>query len=421
MALLPLQLPTLQNWSCHNCGGCCTQHLIEITDEERQRIVRQGWTAADGVTQEPIVKLSGSGANARYRLAHRPDGGCVFLNDQGLCRIHAKFGEPAKPLACRVYPYALHPSGKSIAVSLRFSCPSVIANKGRPVSQQKQDLQEIERLVVPDGAEKIPAPALAPGSRVDWPEFRLVNDRLCSLMGEARVPLLVRIFRGLGWANLIGQSQLSTLPRTQLREFLDLLTSAVRTEFPQVPEPIEPPGRVGRLYFRLFAAQYARKDTVQTLSQGWLGRWRLFRSILKFTRGRGEVPALRPELRPVPFAALESPRGGLPAGVDELFTRYWVTKLEGLHHCGRAFYGVPVVEGFHSLMLVFPVTMWLARWHASSAGREDVQLADVEFALAAVDHHHGYSEALGQKQARSRVRYLADSGELTRLAVWYAR
>ena len=50
----------------------------------------------------------------RYRLGHQADGACVFLDERGLCRIHAKFGEQAKPLACRIYPYAFHPAGKKI-------------------------------------------------------------------------------------------------------------------------------------------------------------------------------------------------------------------------------------------------------------------------------------------------------------------
>ena len=115
-----LTLPVLQNWDCHSCAGCCRQHQIEITAEEYQRIQQQGWTSADGNAQGVVVeRIGGWWGPPRYRLAHREDGACVFLNEQGLCRIHAKFGEMGKPLACRVYPYALHPAGKTVTVSLR--------------------------------------------------------------------------------------------------------------------------------------------------------------------------------------------------------------------------------------------------------------------------------------------------------------
>uniref|UniRef100_A0A7C2JZA4 YkgJ family cysteine cluster protein n=1 Tax=Schlesneria paludicola TaxID=360056 RepID=A0A7C2JZA4_9PLAN len=421
MPLLPLALPTIQNWSCHNCGGCCTQHLIEITDAERQRILDQKWTAADGVAQPPVVWFAGPPWNKRYRLAHRPDGGCVFLDDRGLCRIHAKFGESAKPLACRVYPYALHPRGKQIAVSLRFSCPSVIANKGKPVGQQSGDLKAIEALVVPEHADRIPPPKLTPRERIAWPEFLKVVDALDGLLAESRVPLLVRVIRALAWVNLIGQSQFQGLSGRQLTEFLDLVTGAVQLEFTKLPEPMEEPSRVGRLYFRLSAAQYARKDTVADLSAGLAGRWKLFRAVLRFSRGTGNAPPLQSGFQPVPFARLEQPFGGLPDGVDELFTRYLRVKVQGLHFCGPAYYGIPFGEGLHSLILVLPVTLWLARWKAASENRDQTTLADVQQGLAIADHHHGYSPALGQHQSRRRVRFLAESGDLSRLCVWYAR
>ncbi|MBI1345931.1 hypothetical protein GC163_06545 [bacterium] len=421
MNTLPLDLPVIQNWSCHNCGGCCTQHLIEITEEERQRIEQQKWTADDGVTQPPVVSLTRWPRKPRWRLAHRDDGGCVFLNEQGLCRIHAKFGEAAKPLACRVYPYALHPHGKSVAVSLRFSCPSVIRNAGKPVSEQRSDIKTIAELIVPDHANRMAAPAVTNQDRLDWPEFERLIEPLTGLLTDTHIPLLVRIFRSLGWVSLLQQSRVSQLTKPQLKEYLGLITRAVKIQFEELPSPIDPPGKVGRLYFRLFAAQYARKDTVQSLSAGWRGRWKLLRAILAFSKGRGNVPALQSGLNPVPFAELESSLGGIPEGTSELFTRYWQVKMEGIHFCGPAYYGFSFVDGFHSLMLVLPVTLWVARWRAKSQERTAITLEDVQSALAIVDHNHGFSEALGQRDALRRIRYLAESGELARLCVWYAQ
>src|SRR5262245_45350268 len=117
----PLELPTIQNWSCHNCGGCCRQHGIFITEAARVRIEKQGWGPDSGIpaNQPLFVKEQSWFKKPWRRLAHQPDGACVFLNEQGLCRIHAKFGEEAKPLACRIYPYAFHPAGNKLAVSLR--------------------------------------------------------------------------------------------------------------------------------------------------------------------------------------------------------------------------------------------------------------------------------------------------------------
>lgn len=133
------------------------------------------------------------------------------------------------------------------------------------------------------------------------------------------------------------------------------------------------------------------------------------------------LPVLQESLSAVPFGVLETPRGRLPEDATEMWVRYFRVKLQGLHFCGRAYYDVPLVEGFRSLTLVYPVVMWLARWHAASAGRDGWTTEDLAAGLSLADHHHGYSPALGGFGARGRVRTLHRAGELPRLIAWYSR
>lgn len=417
---LRLDLPVLQNWDCHNCSGCCRQHQIEITEAERQRILGQNWTETDGVSVPPVERMGGLFGPTRHRLAHRSDGACVFLNDQGLCRIHAKFGEAAKPLACRVYPYAFHPAGKSVAVSLRFSCPSVVKNLGRPLTG-RNEIREIAQAVVPKDGLSMPAPLLTSSERVTWPDFHQCVDALDQTLAHPQTPLVVRLLRANVWTTLVGQSTFAKLQGDRIRDFLNLIREAADAEVAALPTQIEEPTSLGRLYFRLLVAQYARKDTAADLSEGWRGRWKLFRAVWRFSRGSGPIPPLQECFRSVPFASLEPSFGELTAEQTEIFTRYFRVKIQGLHFCGPAYYDIPFVEGFQSLVLVLPVTMWIARWLAASSDRTQVTTDDVIKALTIADHHHGYSPALGQSAARQRVRTLAASGDLTRLLLKYTR
>lgn len=422
MAMLPLRLPVFQNWSCHSCGGCCRQHLIEITAEERQRIESQNWTATEGVpVDQPLFVRLGLPGSQRYRLAHQPDGACIFLNDGGRCRIHARFGEAAKPLACRVYPYAFHPAGKSIAVSLRFSCPSVVANRGTPLEGQKGDLKALERLVVPDGADRMPPPELTPGERLDWPDTLRVVDRIQRFVADETRPPLRRLLETLQLVDLIGQARFAKIRGPRLDEFLEIVSAAAVAGVPEELGSIPEPSRAGRMQFRLLAAQYARKDTTAEQHSGWRNRWRLLIAAFRFARGAGLVPALQEQFVEVPFADLERPLGPYPAEVDEILARYLRVKVQGMHFCGPAYYGVPVVEGFQSLALIVPAVFWIARWLAAGAGRSTLLADDFTRALAIADHHHGYSPAFGLPNFRSRVRSLARSGDISRLIVWYAR
>ena len=418
---ISLTLPTIQNWSCHNCGGCCRQHAIEVTEEERQRILSQGWRPDDGTPTGDALfdRHAGPPWAKRYRLAHQADGACVFLNEQGLCRIHAKFGEAAKPLACRIYPYAFHPAGKQVAVSLRFSCPSVVANRGHSMLQNRDEIKQLARAVVPDGHERTPPPALNANARVDWPDMLRVIEAIDGTLTLADVPFAIKLQQVLFWLNLVEQSRFDKLNGARLTEFLDIIRQAAAEEV-ALAQTVESPTPLGSVQFRLLTAQYARKDTAADLSAGWRGRWKLFRAAMKFTRGTGNVPPLQSVFREVPFETLEQPFG-FPAECEELWTRYFRVKVQGLHFCGPAYYGVPLVEGFQSLALIFPATMWIARWLAASQNRTQLTAEDVSQALTISDHHHGYSPIFGSFGFRRRVRTLAQISEIPRLIRWYSQ
>lgn len=423
---ISLTLPTTQNWSCHNCSDCCRHHAIEISPEERQRILSQRWSAADGTpTGEALFEGQlGPPGNRRHLIAHQPDGACVFLNERGLCRIHAKFGEAAKPRTCRVFPFAFHPAGKKVALSLRFSCPSVVANQGLPLGQQRDEIQRLAREVAPSDHESLPAPALSARQRVEWPVFSHFIAALDETLAPSPLPIALKLQRALFWLNLV-EARFDPSSADRVPEFLEFIRQAASHQFPDENQnPPSPPGEApsstAKMMFRMLTAQYARRDTLADLSAGWRVRWKLLRAAMRFTRGRGRIPPLQAVFREVPFAALEAPFG-FPIECEELWTRYFRVKIQGLHFCGPAFYGLPLIEGFQGLALIFPATMWIARWLAASQDRQALTLDDVARALAISDRHHGYSPSFATAGFRSRVRVLSQLGEIPKLIRWYTR
>jgi lysine-N-methylase len=420
---LPLELPTIQNWSCHNCGGCCRQHAIAITDEEQRRIAGQNWTSTDGIPagQALFERVGFLPWSKWYRLAHQPDGACVFLDERGLCRIHGKFGEEAKPLACRIYPYAFHPAGKRIAVSLRFSCPSVAANRGRSVTAQSHDLKALERLVVPEGAEHTPPPEVSPGQSLDWPDTLKIIGRLDDLFAETAGTVTQRLLQALRFVELIGQSRFEKIRGPRMDEFLEIICEAAAADVPGDLSAIPEPSRAGRMQFRMLCAQYARRDMAGERNSKWRLRGRLLVAALLFARGKGPIPRLQDDFAKVLFSDLERGFGSLPAESDEMLVRYLRVKIKGVHFCGPAYYNVPLVEGFQSLALVIPTVLWIARWLAVGRGQAQLGNEDVAGALTIADHHHGYSPAFGQRNFRGRVRLLALTNDIAKLAAWYSR
>ncbi len=421
MSKLNLQLPTIQNWNCHNCGGCCKQHGIFITEEEKLRIESQQWTPVDGIpADQPIfVKMGGMFEKSWHRLAHQADGGCVFLDEKGLCKIHGKFGEAAKPLACRIYPYAFHPAGSKVTLSLRFSCPSVADNLGRSVTSQRAELKQIAKLVVPENVGQAKAPAIRSGITLDWSDtLQIVQSLDDTFATDAKVS--VKLLRALSWISLIEQTNFATIRGQRLRELLQLITEATTSEIQNVSSEVAPPSKIGRVQFRLLAGQYARKDTYASADATWLGRVRMLKYAFKLTSGKGTLPPLQAELKPLAFETLENSYGVIPEQSEEMLSRYFRVKLQGIHFCGPAYYNVPLVEGFNSLALVYPVTLWLARWIAASNNRYELLHADIREALTIADHHHGYSPAFGTWGFRRRVKTLMNLEDIPKFIRWYS-
>src|SRR3984885_4016691 len=193
-----IETPSVQNWSCHGCTACCRgAMMIELSDEEKRRIEGQNWTQTDGVDPATMIVAEKGG----FRLGHQSDGACVFLDAAGRCRIHARFGEAAKPRACRLFPLTLHPVARKLVVGVRFSCPSAAANSGPPLASQLPALSEMARLVAPDGFAEFPAPAILRDAGLDWPDFmRFVSwlDKFMSAENQTVSLKLRRALHGLG-------------------------------------------------------------------------------------------------------------------------------------------------------------------------------------------------------------------------------
>jgi lysine-N-methylase len=390
--------------------------MIELSDEEKRRIEGQGWTAADGVDPAKMIVAE----RGRFRLGHQSDGACVFLDAAGRCRIHSRFGEAAKPRACRLFPLTLHPVARKLVVGVRFSCPSAAANAGQPLSDQLPALRELAGLVVPDGFAEFPAPAILQEAGLDWPNFMRFVSCLDKTVSAENRPVALKLQRALHWLGAVEKAGFDQIVGREADEILSALSQHASTELPSAAVAPAAPAGMDRLLFRTLVFTYARQDSIQDLKAGAGYRARMLRAMLLLARGSGRVPNLIPGLKPVEFAAIEKSFGALPSGAEATLTRFFRVKIQSLHFCGRAFYGLPLIEGFQNLALLFPVIIWLARWRAAAEERSSLSELDIERAISLADRHHGYSPILAGAWSRRRVRLLAQRDGISGLCGAYA-
>ena len=408
-----LEFPTGQNWSCHGCTDCCRHHLfVPLSAAEKERLEQQNWTAADGVDPAKMIVAGVS----QHRLGHQADGACIFLDASGRCRIHQKFGEASKPLACRLYPLVIHPAGKRAGSGVRFSCPSAAANSGKPLTGQAAEIARLAPLVLPEGADNLPPPPVISAPIVEWPDFLRFVHWLDVALAAENVPVALKLLRALHWLEKIEQGRFDQISGDAAGEILKTLAGSAAEKLPHLLAQPAAPTRFGRLFLRMMVLEHARVATVADQDVRSAHRWKMLVAASRFILASGLTPALRDELKPVRFADIEQFSGVLSPASEALLTRYFRTKIQSLQFCGVAFYHCSLTEGFRNLALLYPLIIWLARWQAVSAGRPTLSEADVQRAVTLVDYQYGFAPYVSW-----RPRLLQQRNDIVRLCAWYGR
>jgi lysine-N-methylase len=414
-------LPVIQNWDCHGCGECCHEYEVHVTEAERQRILAQGWEADPAVGGVPLfVRVGRWWGRKRYRLNTRGgDDACVFLNEKGLCRIHAKFGGAAKPLACQVYPFTFTPSGDHWRVGVRFACPSAADNLGRPATAHAADLRTYgagleEREGVSERSTA--PPPLQVGQHSPWGDLERFADALLSILHRDGWPLEYRLRQCLALSAVCRQARFEAVSGPRLGEFLGLVTDSLVGDVERDMAKVPPPSWVGRILFRQAVALYARRDTGPRQGISKHGRLALLWAAWRFARGTGHVPRVHGHLPDATFDQLEQPSGPLPEASARMLDRYYRVKVESFQFFGPTNFNTAFWEGLESLLLTFPATLWLSRAFTDRPREKAVSQA-----LRMVDDNFGYNHMLGTRRQRLGTRLLASRGELAKLIAWYAR
>ncbi len=218
---------------------------------------------------------------------------------------------------------------------------------GQPVANQRGDLLELARQVVPANVEKAKPPAIKPGVKLGWPDVHRFLEALDDSFADESTSLLRRLVATLNWVSLVAQTPFTGIEGSHVDDLLKIFREAARRSIDEELELLREPSAVGRTQFRLLAGHYARKDTYGSKDNTLAGRLRLLRSALRLTAGTGNLPVIQSAFRELPFEQLEQPFG-IPDGVEALFTRYFRVKIQGLSFCGAAYYGVRWSRAFRA-------------------------------------------------------------------------
>jgi len=419
-------LPVVQNWDCGSCSACCRSYHVPVTAEERRRIEGQGWENDPDLNGTPYFAPEGGWLAGRsFRLNHRENGACVFLGSDNRCKIHAKFGSAAKPLACRVYPFLLVPAGDHWRLGLRFACPAASAGEGRPLADHLAEARVYAAALESDSPSAVNAPPVSLQGRqhVPWGDVLRIVSAVSRILADEedflerrwrRVLALIAIGRKLKLDGRGDPKKMVTGGR--LSELLHVLSETVDEDEPESAEMIARPGWAGRIVFRQVLAVYARKDHGAEKGSAQRGPAGRILAAMAFARGSGRVPRVHSRIGDATFAQAEVPSGPLSDAADALLTRYYRMKVESLQFCGPTNFDLPLWDGLESLAITLPAILWLSR-----VLDEPNRDAAIERALRLVDDNFGFNKLLGLGRQRFALKLLSGRGELSKLIAWYAR
>lgn len=173
-------------FSCACCGVCCNQPWRTVIEADKAR-------ALDGhdfgkypqLAGRPFYHPPADGSAGHFDLAKGEGTRCLFLDTDGLCIIHKELGEAAKPQMCRQFPFISSRTWADERVSVNFGCPSVQAQRGKLLTQQRPEIAEI----VPARGEPADPNALIPfdgRSSVTLTENDAIFDQAMEIFGEHR-------------------------------------------------------------------------------------------------------------------------------------------------------------------------------------------------------------------------------------------
>ncbi len=403
--------PSFQCYDCSGCGDCCRgKFAINISSDDYERLMNQGWQDEPEYKNIAIAVKKGN----KYRLSHDENGQCIFLNKDGLCKIHTKFGEPEKPLPCRLYPFKLIQMGKQVRIDIRYDCLQVAGNIGKPITTQRQYLNQFIETLTTENKIGI-KPILFGKIEVEWAQLCRISESFERILNYKALSLTDRIIGCVNMTSLLYNPKIATLTGGELTQFLQtisdkIINSALNTTVKRIQ-----PSAIVRLLFRQILVIYLREDRVGNKTE----LTKRLSTMLKMVNGTGTIPELREDFPIVNFLDIEQSFCRPTPDNEEIFTRYYRMRLSGLGFFGDNFYNRPFLDGLMALWLTYPVINWISRVYAVADDLDAPNKKAMVNALMIMSHQHGATPIFNLFSERIRTKFLCERPILRSLIVWY--
>ncbi len=406
-----------QRFSCHSCTNCCRDTIVTLTEADRRRI--DALDFLDEIDRPVYVRVGKD-----WILNKVDDGSCVFLDQDGRCRIHSQAGPRSKPIACQVFPFGvlLGHDGRR-RVSLRFDCPSVARSQGQPIAEHTKEVMRLSPQRGRRSRERPGSPEWKRGVTAGQREIETLVNRLDGWFDDARRSWSQRIEGSIRATELLAMASSDVSGGKRFDEHLARVFGPWEDE--RARDGLSPATSRQRRMLRELVFAHTDHATFGDLRarrmERLARRWRALRAAHTFRRGKVRAPQSRGLPTDVRFANIETvaPATEDADRIAALLTRYVRARLQSHRWFGTGYHGWPVFEGLRGLWASIAVTGWVARWLAAGDDRPVLCFEDVVRAIGIVDLATLQLPPGRRVTTRLRVEYLAgDDGLLRLMLVW---
>lgn len=209
-----LLIPRNLRFSCLACGSCCVGVNVGPISEKVANIVRDDVALGGTKEKPPFFIMEEDKEKDRFLVCQSRNGACVFLDRDGLCKIHKQKGAHAKPWICRVFPYRFVRTDRGIRVGLIPECRNMLKSlNGKRVCAQVPELLELAK----SASKIVVAPrfvSLTPTKTISFEEYESIEERMFKQIRRSKKGMFYQLLAARKVISAYCENEHSDEPKT---------------------------------------------------------------------------------------------------------------------------------------------------------------------------------------------------------------
>ncbi len=230
----------MTRFACNQRGCCCKGWTIPFRPADVARLAsflpadeRQERLQEGVYIQDPLGK-----ADQLVLQTVGPDRACTFLEGEGTCEVHRRFGMEALPRLCVNFPAVPFTAGDRVEMHFSLVCPEVLERVAEGAGPY--EIASVDASRVAARADRITGSRYVKMGDVDvpWDRLHAIRDAILAALDDTTRPLLevaADVCYALG--KIERPEQLETFevaPVADRQAFYDFFATSIRSHAPPV-------------------------------------------------------------------------------------------------------------------------------------------------------------------------------------------